>query len=186
MCRNASAFARSGGMSRARCTTMLWSSNRRRQRAAGPDSGESCPDPHNGFDGFRSSPSRTSSSLRHPSSTMSFDGFRSASSRGSSNVWKREGGVDVPPMDSRSEATPKPLGAPTAKTSETHLSAVFAVVGSEADGISRSDSSETLASAGDRLTGISSNPDFSGFLGACLDNSGLWWRRLLESDSVCL
>ena len=23
-------------------------------------------------------------------------------------------------------------------------------------------------------------------LGACLDNSGLWWRRLLESDSVCL
>jgi len=25
-----------------------------------------------------------------------------------------------------------------------------------------------------------------GALGACLDNSGLWWRRLLESDSVCL
>ena len=24
------------------------------------------------------------------------------------------------------------------------------------------------------------------YLGACLDNSGLWWRRLLESDSVCL
>ena len=23
-------------------------------------------------------------------------------------------------------------------------------------------------------------------LGACLDNSGLWWRRLLELDSVCL
>ena len=23
-------------------------------------------------------------------------------------------------------------------------------------------------------------------LGACLDNSGLWWRRLLESDCVCL
>ena len=23
-------------------------------------------------------------------------------------------------------------------------------------------------------------------LGACLDNSGLWWRRLLKSDSVCL
>ena len=23
-------------------------------------------------------------------------------------------------------------------------------------------------------------------LGACLDNSGLWWRRLLELDFVCL
>ena len=23
-------------------------------------------------------------------------------------------------------------------------------------------------------------------LGACLDNSGLWWRRLLVLDSVCL
>ena len=23
-------------------------------------------------------------------------------------------------------------------------------------------------------------------LGACPRNSGLWWRRLLESDSVCL
>ena len=29
------------------------------------------------------------------------------------------------------------------------------------------------------------NPALS-FLGACLDNSGLWWRRLLELDSVCL
>ncbi len=28
--------------------------------------------------------------------------------------------------------------------------------------------------------------DLKKALGACLDNSGLWWRRLLESDSVCL
>ena len=119
----------------------------------------------NGFDGFRSSPSRTSSSLRHPSSTMSFDGFRSASSGGSSNIWKPEGGVDVAPTDSRPEAnSPKPLGAPTAKTSKTPLSAVFAVAASKADGFSRSDSSETGASVGDRLAGISSDPDFSGFL----------------------
>ena len=26
----------------------------------------------------------------------------------------------------------------------------------------------------------------TGKLGACLDNSGLWWRRLLELDFVCL
>ena len=34
-----------------------------------------------------------------------------------------------------------------------------------------------------KITYILPNP---ADLGACLDNSGLWWRRLLESDSVCL
>ena len=34
-----------------------------------------------------------------------------------------------------------------------------------------------------RSTGIFA---LDALLGACLDNSGLWWRRLLESDSVCL
>ena len=32
----------------------------------------------------------------------------------------------------------------------------------------------------------SSRPTGGRRLGACLDNSGLWWRRLLELDSVCL
>ena len=52
------------------------------------------------------------------------------------------------------------------------------------------DAKAAFAAAEAKLTkALSSVPDHALghlLLGACLDNSGLWWRRLLESDSVCL
>ena len=102
--------------------------------------------------------------LRHLSG-VPLDGFRSASSSGSSNIWEPEGRVQADSTASRSEAnSPAPSVSPTAKTSKTTVSAVFAVAASKADGFSRSDSSERGAFAGDQLADIASDPDFSGFL----------------------
>ena len=61
---------------------------------------------------------------------------------------------------------------------ETSLAKIVEVVLEEAESVDR-----------DKLHIVSHKIDAEQLrrrLGACLDNSGLWWRRLLELDSVCL